>query len=522
MRFATMALLTAAALGLVGCASPPSVRSLEQPVVTDKGLVSGTGSSIRSYKGIPYAKAPVGALRWRAPEPADAWSGVRDGSKFGADCMQPAEYPELRGAGMSEDCLSVNVWTPATTSSDRLPVLVWIYGGGFTYGSGSHPSFDGEALSRRGIVVVTLNYRTGLFGFMAHPQLTAESSKGASGNYGLLDQIAALEWVQRNIGGFGGDPRRVTVAGQSAGALCISSLMTSPRTNGLFHQAILQSVGVMRPMSSLKEAEQFGLRAGADITQLRQLDASSLVSRLKEIEPRTFDVTATRPLGVIVDGDVIKKDDYQAIAEGEYARIPMIVGSNANEGGGVARNHAVKTVQQLQQYLARNFPGAEMLASQAYAVDHDAAVQGTLADLVSDTQYLYGTREMLRTAARQEPRVYRYLFTRHRNNAAAAPIHGDELQYPFDNLAAPHRGRVRPSDADDARVATEMADSWARFVKSGNPNGVNAQQWPRYTSERGEYLEFGKEIRTNTFPRSPRLDFIQSYYASIRASARKP
>lgn len=168
---------------------------------------------VRALRGIPYAAAPVGELRWKPPQAPASWRGVREGAHFGPDCMQPNEYPELRGTGMSEDCLSVNVWTPAGRSDARLPVMVWIYGGGFSYGAGSHPSYDGEALARRGVVVVTLNYRVGLFGFMAHPELTAESPRKASGNYALMDQIAALGWVQRNIGGFGGDPARVTVFG---------------------------------------------------------------------------------------------------------------------------------------------------------------------------------------------------------------------------------------------------------------------------------------------------------------------
>lgn len=515
MRIIAISVLLAA---LAGCVSTPSVRPLDEPAVTDKGLVSGTGTTVRSFKGIPYAKAPVGDLRWRAPQAADAWSGVRDGSRFGADCMQPNEYPELRGSGMSEDCLSVNVWTPARTSGERLPVMVWVYGGGFTYGSGSHPTFDGEALARRGIVVVTLNYRMGLFGFMAHPQLSAESATRSSGNYGLQDQIAALQWVQRNIGAFGGDAGRVTVGGQSAGALCISSLMTSDQAKGLMHQVILQSVGVMRPMDNLKDAEKFGVLAGPDLTQLRRMDAASLVKRLADISPRSFDVTATRAIGVIVDGNVIKKDDFKAIAQGEFYRIPMIVGSNGNEGGGVARNHAVKTTAQFREYLGRNFPGNDEAAARAYRVNADAEVQTALSNLVSDTQYLYGTREMLRVTAASGPSAYRYLFTQQRNGATTAPIHGDELQYPFDNLGAVHRGRVRPADDSDAKVARDMADAWVRFVKTGNPNGGNLPAWPRYERNSEPYLEFGKQIRPGAFGAQPALDMIRDHYASQRRS----
>lgn len=414
---------------------------------------------------------------------------------------------------MSEDCLSVNVWTPARTSAERLPVMVWIYGGGFTYGSGSHPSYDGEALARRGIVVVTLNYRMGLFGFMAHPQLTAESPDRSSGNYALMDHVAALQWVQRNVAAFGGDPGRVTVAGQSAGAMAISTLMTTERARGLFQQAILQSVGVMRPMAALDQAEQFGLRAGSDIDALRRMDPAALVQRLKDIGTEDRAVTVARALGPIVDGALVKQHDRDAYANGRYADIPMIVGSNANEGGGIARNMPVKTTAQFGEYLARNFKGREGDALSAYPAKADGEVQQALADLVSDTQFLYGTREMMRLAAAKQPRLYRYVFAQRRNGAAAAPIHGDELQYPFDNLSALHRGRVRPSDAADARVAAAMTDAWARFVKTGDPNGGQLPVWPRYTTPGEPYLEFGNEIQGRTAGDGRALDMIRAYYA---------
>ncbi len=501
---------------LGGCASSltdaQSQRLLSEPVPTEGGLVAGNGQDVRAFRGIPYAQAPVGPLRWRAPQAPAPWNGVRDGTRFGPDCMQPQEYPELRGNGMSEDCLSVNVWTPARTSSERLPVMVWVYGGGFTYGSGSHPSYDGEALARRGIIVVTFNYRMGLFGYLAHPQLTAESSTGSSGNYALLDQLAALRWVQRNIGAFGGDASQVTVAGQSAGAMSISAMLISGRANGLFQQAILQSVGVMRPMSDLRSAEDFGQTVGADLATLRATPAPELVERLKNLTPPGREVTSARGIGVIVDGDVVPRDDRAAYTQGHYLRVPMMVGTMANEGGGVARTLGVKTVADLQGYVARNFPGHESRAQAAYSAARDSEVMGVLSDLVSDTQYLYGTREMLRVAAPREPRLWRYVFTQRRNGEAALPIHGAELQYPFDNLRAPHRGRPRPFDATDAAIARQMADTWARFVKTGNPNGADLPTWPRTATVIEPYIEFGTPTRAGSLGPAPRLDFIRDYY----------
>ena len=502
------------AVALAGCATVATEARLDQPVPTEGGLVAGTGSDVRAFRGIPFAAAPVGPLRWKPPQAALAWPGVRDGSRFGPDCIQPTEYPELRGTGMSEDCLSVNVWTPAKTRGERRPVLVWIYGGGFTYGSGSHPSYDDEALARRGVVVVNFNYRMGLFGFMAHPQLSAETSTRTSGNYALMDQIAALQWVQRNILAFGGDPARVTVAGQSAGAMAISSLMTSDKARGLFHQAILQSVGVMRPMSDLASAERFGLTVGADIAALRSMPAADLVQRLKDVSPPSREVTSSRGIGTIVDGDVVTRDDRSAYARGQHAHMPMIVGTVSNEGAGIARSLGLKNVADLQAYIARNFVGHEQVALQAYEARQDSEVMRVLSDLVSDTQYQYGTREMLRAVAPREPRLYRYVFSQRRNGEAAEPIHGAELQYPFENLQALHRGRQRPFNASDETVAKEMTDAWARFAKTGDPNGGSLPSWPRYGVGAERYLEFGATIRAGELKAEPRLDLIRAYYAS--------
>ncbi len=225
-----------AAILVVGACSAPKAQTLGLEVKTESGPVIGAGDAIRSFKGIPFAATPVGKLRWEPPQPFAHWTSPLDATRFGPDCIQPDEYPELRGNGKSEDCLTVNLWTPARDASEKLPVMVWVYGGGYTYGSGSHPSYDGEALARRGVVLVTFNYRLGLLGFMAHPELTAASPNKASGNYALMDIQAALQWVQRNIGAFGGDPSNVTVFGQSAGAFMISTLMSSQASKGLFQQ----------------------------------------------------------------------------------------------------------------------------------------------------------------------------------------------------------------------------------------------------------------------------------------------
>ncbi|MGZ5912480.1 MAG: carboxylesterase/lipase family protein, partial [Reyranella sp.] len=230
-------------------------------VRTEGGLLSGAGEGIRVYKGIPFAAPPVGQRRWRPPEPAEPWDGIREATRFGADCPQELR-PGSRAGRTDEDCLTLNIWTPARAADEALPVMVWFYGGSFLFGSASDIRFDGEAFARKGVVLVTAAYRVGLFGFLAHPGLTRESPHGSSGNYGLLDQIAALGWVQRNIAAFGGDPRRVTAFGVSAGSASIAMLLTAPLAAGLFQRAILESPGAFRPLASLDDAERAGTALG--------------------------------------------------------------------------------------------------------------------------------------------------------------------------------------------------------------------------------------------------------------------
>ena len=296
----------------------------------------------------------------------------------------------------------------------------------------------------------------------------------------------------------------------------ISSLITSDKARGLFHQAILQSVGVMRPMSDLATAEQFGLTVGPDIAALRNLPAADLVKRLKDVSPPSREVTSSRGIGTIIDGNIVTRDDRTAYTRGLHAHMPIIVGTVANEGAGIARSLALKNVADLQAYVARNFVGQEKAATQAYEARSDGEVMRVLSDLVADTQYHYGTREMLRAVAPREPRLYRYVFSQRRNGETADPIHGAELQYPFENLRALHRGRQRPFNAVDENVAKEMTDAWARFAKTGDPNGGSLPIWPRYGVGAERYLEFGATIRAGELKAEPRLDLIREYYARPR------
>ncbi|MDR0226628.1 MAG: carboxylesterase family protein [Burkholderiaceae bacterium] len=500
---------------ITACAAPAApVEPPHSLATTETGTVRGQGRDVRRFLGIPYAAAPVGGLRWKPPQPAPSWQGVRDATAFGDYCIQPREYPEQRG-GMSEDCLNLNIWTPAKRRDERLAVIVWIHGGGYAYGSGSHPTYDGEALARRGVVVVTLNYRLGLLGFLAHPGLTAESPQHASGNYGLMDQVAALRWVQRNIAAFGGDPGRVTAMGQSAGAHAISTLMASDLAQGSFQQAILQSVGVMRPTTSLQEAEQHGLRFGPDLAALRRRDATDFIDMQKQ-QAGVRTLAAGRPLAIIHDGHVVRTPDYQAYASGRFSRIPILVGNNANEGGGPTRTWPVRTVSDFEAVVRQTFPDQPDAAWQAWRVDRDDQVRQALADLYSDTEYLFGTRQLLSSYQAHGLASYRYVFSRHRNGGATAPVHGDELPYVFDNLDARHRGQQRPFDATDVAVARSMADAWARFARTGNPNGPGLPTWRPYGMAGQPFMEFASAPHPGTGHAGRGMDFVRDYFDQRR------
>ncbi|MGO4812586.1 carboxylesterase/lipase family protein [Cupriavidus sp. 2MCAB6] len=505
--------LVAAAAGALAVFT--SAASAAEVVKTEAGAVSGIGEGVKNYRGIPYAAAPEGKLRWQPPQPAQPWEGVLDGSRFGPDCPQPAEYPELRGNGMSEDCLRLNIWTPAKVASDKLPVMVWIHGGGFRYGSGSHPTYDGEALARRGVVVVTINYRLGLLGFLAHPGLAAESPTHTSGNYGLMDQMAALRWVQRNIAAFGGDPAKVTVFGQSAGAHSISTLLLSPKSKGLFQQAIMQSVGVMRPQATQAEAQEFGARYG-DLKSLRKLSGKDLVELQKKGPKSDGRMTAPAMISLVQDGDIVARPDYQAIGSGALPNIPILVGSNADEGGKAAKSFLQPTVERYFSFLDQNFRGFESRARAEYGVESEGQIYKATADMYSDTQFNFGTRELLRAYAKAGLPAYRYLFSRHRNDSKAAPVHGDELQYAFDNLSASHRGKKPPFTNTDSKVAVAMADAWVSFAKTGVPGSPEHVAWPPFKLPHEAYLDFADSVHAESGFKSGRLDLVRDYYASGR------
>jgi para-nitrobenzyl esterase len=476
--------------------------TLTPPVTVNGGVLAGRDDGdVHAYLGIPYAASTGGANRWRAPGPAPEWTGTREATAFGPDPIQPRpDDPHRRAPGISEDCLSLNIWKPARHDGP-LPVMVWFEGGSFMTVSGASARIDGAALARRGVILVTVNYRVNIFGFLAHPLLSAESEHHASSNYGLMDQIAALRWLRANIAAFGGDAGRITLFGVSAGSASIALLLTSPLASGLFDQAILHSPGALRPLCPLADAEAAGSVAGADLGAMRALPVDALLATIPKIVPKVRGLTTPRILRPIHDGYVVPRQEADAYASGAFMHVPLIVGSTANEGGWAVGDLPVATVAEYHAYMRQNFGDATDEALAVYPVRTDADVKPRLADVFGDTQFTYGTRGIARASARFQPNTYRYLF---RQGTAA---HADDTPYVFGNLPA-------TATDDDRRVSELQMTAWTRFAATGNPNGDGVPAWPRYDEAADAYLEIGATPHVRDHWRSAGLDFIARYFAA--------
>ena len=485
-------------------------------VRTEGGLLSGAGDSVRVFKGIPFAAPPVGERRWRPPEPAEPWDGIREATRFGADCPQELR-PGSRAGRIDEDCLTLNIWTPARVADEALPVMVWFYGGSFVFGSASDIRFDGEAFARKGVVLVTAAYRVGLFGFLAHPGLTRESPHGSSGNYGLLDQIAALGWVQRNIAAFGGDPQRVTAFGVSAGSASIAMLLTSPLAAGLFQRAILESPGAFRPLASLEEAERAGTALGPDIDRLRQMPAEEVLAKTDLLVPKVRGLTTPRVLRPICDGWVIREDERDAFKAGRFEAMPTIVGGNADEGATLTATWPMRTPADLRELAAANFPRAIDAVAALYSAGRDDEVRGRVAEMFADTQFNYGVWRLARAMSARVPQTWRYLFRRRRAGRLDGPNHGEEVSYVFNTLGLALAGQeVPPFDGVDESVAEAMQAAWVRFAATGDPNGGDLPHWPPYRPDDDPHLEFNDAIQAGANWRRRQMDFLDGYYVRMK------
>jgi para-nitrobenzyl esterase len=457
--------------------------------------VTAPGAAIAAHLGIRFAEPPVGARRWRPP----AYVGdARPLGTWAPDCPQPADPARTRAPGQDEDCLFLNVWAPAAPPPEPLPVLVWFYGGSFLFGSASDPACDGAALAARGAVVVTAAYRVGLLGYLAHPALSVESPHGSSGNYGLLDQLAALRWVRERIADFGGDPARVTPFGVSAGSASLALLQTSPLAAGAFDRLILQSPGAFRPLAPVADAEAAALAAyGPDVERMRAWPAADVLAESAALIPKMRALTAPRLLRPIRDGWVVPTDDRAAYRAGHFHAVPTLVGSNADEGSRLTAAWPIADVAAYRALLDANFGEAAAEAMRHYPADTDADVAAALAAVFGDTQFSFGARGIATAVSARQPATYRYLYSWRAPGALDGPHHGEEVAGLFS-------GATPPGEA--------MAAAWVRFAATGDPNGGDLPPWPAATPAGDELLEFGAETRPTAGWRAASLDFLDRYF----------
>lgn len=483
-------------------------------IVTNSGALVGAMADdrVRVFKGVPYATPPVGSLRWRPPQPVRPWEGVRSALEFGPDCPQVTDLAR-RADRESEDCLYLNVWAPADAEPGSLPVMVWVHGGSYSMGSGSEPLFDGVKLAREGVVVVTLNYRLGIFGFLAHPGLTKESPNNSSSNYGLLDQIQAFEWIRDNIAAFGGDPQNVTAFGVSAGSASLSLLLTSPLANQLFQRAILHSPGAARRLATLQQAEENGLILGDDIEALRRMSPEELLARMPDLGPKVRGLTTPRMLRPICDGWVIPENERAVFVSGRLPAVPIIVGTNTDEGSDLTKGWPVRALAQYEDLVQQNFGEFADEARQLYPASDDEHVRGRVAELFADTQFNYGARLLGQAMASKAP-TWRYVFTRRYPGRTEGPMHGQETAYVFGNLSAPQPNDPVYDDIDD-QLSNAMFKTWLAFAKTGDPNNEVIPQWERFNPARDNFLEFGDRIVPGTDWRRPQLDFMERFFGAV-------
>ena len=505
---------------------------LQEPIPVDGGLVSGTpswGFGVRMFRGIPYAAPPIGNLRWRPPQPVIPWEGVRVADHFCASCMQQ-KRPMFQAAWadgttpLNEDCLYLNVWTPAKSANERLPVMVWIYGGGGVGGSGSEGLYDPNGLAKKGVVAVTFNYRLNVFGWMAHPELTKESENRSSGNYGALDQIAALKWVKNNIAKFGGDPNNVTIFGESGGSRSVNWLMASPLARGLFHRAIGQSHTVFGRMATLAEAEATGVRfaegAGArSLAELRAMPAEQLEAAILR--------NPSGMTGTIVDGWFLPEDIYTIFATGKQSDVPLITGGTNDEGrnpgGGRGEGSPPTTVAAYIEWAKRIFEAQADSFLRAYPAKTDEEVKKAYHDAYRDANFAgHRTWAQLQTKTGKAP-AYLYLFSQSVPYFAAdgkttekrGAAHGAEIIYVFDNL----RYADRPWTDVDRKVAWMSSMYWVNFARTGNPNGPGLPEWPKYDPKDEKMLNIDAVPRMEGINKAG-LDLLADREEASRRGAR--
>ena len=517
-----------------------------EQVRIDSGLVAGTASgqpTVRVFKGIPFAAPPLGENRWKAPQPVAKWDGVRKADAFGAPCAAgagggrgggggrgaaapgaaaqaaPAPAAPPREPARAEDCLYLNVWTSANSPNDRRPVMVWIYGGGFTGGSGGLAWYDGENLAAKGPVIVTFNYRLGSLGFFSHPELAKESGHNASGNYGMMDALAALQWVKKNISAFGGDPNNVTIAGESAGAIMIGAIVGSPQAKGLFHRAIAESGGwmglTMGRMTSAETAQANGVKT------MEALGAKTIAElRAKPMN----ELTGLSAGGLVIDGYLIPEDISLTFASGRQNAVDVLTGSNKDEAnfgvcGGGRGNATPITAETFKTNAQRRFGEAADEYVKLYGVTSDAEAQPA-AHIACADEINWNMRQWAVAQAKAGKRAYTYFFTRIPTiNGGPSPngaTHTAEISYAWNNP----KGQANQTWNDvDTKLADTMSSYWVNFITKGDPNGNGLPRWPEFKDLMGgRVMVLGDTVQAESTAPAAKLSFYQAAYQRLLRS----
>jgi para-nitrobenzyl esterase len=511
-----------AAAAVVLCLSLPAMAQIQTASVTGGQVAGVVKDGVASFKGIPFAAPPVGELRWKAPQPVKPWAGVKQADTFAPAPMQAASMggAPVTKPNVSEDCLYLNVWTAARSVSERRPVMVWIYGGAFSAGMTSVPVYDGTRFAQQGVVLVSIAYRVGPFGFLAHPELSKESGKG-SGTYGLQDQISGLRWVRDNIAQFGGDPARVTIFGESAGGISVSMLCASPAAKALFQRAISESGGSFAParfdneagqnVPTQKLAEQTGVafltKLGAkDIAEARTLAADTILK-------------ASGGMGLFwpaADGNVILGDQYELYETGKFNDTPILIGTNSDEGAMFVRPGVTATSFE-KQIRSGYGPAADaILAVYPHATDAEAFKSSK--DIFRESAFAWHTWVWATLQAQKgKGKAYVYYFDHRTPRSPDGASHAAEIPFVFENLGG---SAGAPTPAETA-LSDLMSAYWINFAATGDPNGAGLPTWPAFTPKDQRAMFFDTVPSARPLPNQDKLKALDGYYAWRRAEAKK-